>query len=238
MRRTYTPGGARIDGVAELHFRTRADFEDRFYDSDAGKAVIRADVAKFIGRSGISPTLMRELPLRTPAELARLISRGARARRRGVGDAGDAARPDARGTARRAAATCSTFAGPSSQSSRPTRRWPPRSSAARAIGVSSSDPPSTATAHGDVGVAEHREVEVERLDDRRRTPQRLAAAEVAARGEVELHERARRAARPRRAYARTTRRNPGSKIAMLGPSPRARHTSILYAMSANVFVYT
>lgn len=66
VRSTYTPGGAGIDGVAELRFATRADFEERFYDSDAGKAVIRADVAKFIGRSGISPTLMSELPLRTP----------------------------------------------------------------------------------------------------------------------------------------------------------------------------
>jgi uncharacterized protein (TIGR02118 family) len=66
VRSTYTPGGAGIDGVADLQFATRADFEDRFYDSDEGKAVIRADVAQFIGRSGISPTLMRELPLRTP----------------------------------------------------------------------------------------------------------------------------------------------------------------------------
>jgi hypothetical protein len=57
VRATYTPGGAGIDGMA--------DFEDRFYDSDAGKAVIRADVRRFIGPSGISPTLMRELPLRT-----------------------------------------------------------------------------------------------------------------------------------------------------------------------------
>ncbi len=65
VRTTYTPGGAGIDGVAELRFRTRADFEDRFYGSDAGKAVIRADVERFIGPSGISPTLMRELPLRT-----------------------------------------------------------------------------------------------------------------------------------------------------------------------------
>jgi uncharacterized protein (TIGR02118 family) len=66
VRSTYTPGGAGIDGVAELQFATRADFDDRFYDSDEGKAIIRADVAQFIGRSGISPTLMRELPLRTP----------------------------------------------------------------------------------------------------------------------------------------------------------------------------
>lgn len=66
VRSSYTPGGAGIDGVAELRFRTRADFEERFYDSEEGKAVIRADVKKFIGRSGVSPTLMRELPLRTP----------------------------------------------------------------------------------------------------------------------------------------------------------------------------
>lgn len=66
VRSTYTPGGAGIDGVAELRFATRGDFEERFYDSDAGKAAIRADVKQFIGRSGISPTLMRELPLRTP----------------------------------------------------------------------------------------------------------------------------------------------------------------------------
>jgi uncharacterized protein (TIGR02118 family) len=66
VRATYTPGGAGVDGVAELRFRTRADFEERFYDSEAGTQIIRADVKKFIGRSGISPTLMRELPLRTP----------------------------------------------------------------------------------------------------------------------------------------------------------------------------
>ncbi len=66
VRAAYTPGGAGIDGVAELSFATRADFEDRFYDSEAGKAAIRADVRQFIGPSGISPTLMRELPLRTP----------------------------------------------------------------------------------------------------------------------------------------------------------------------------
>jgi uncharacterized protein (TIGR02118 family) len=63
----FTPGGAGIDGVAELRFRSRDDFEQRFYDSDAGKAAIRADVARFIGPSGISPTLMQELPLRTAA---------------------------------------------------------------------------------------------------------------------------------------------------------------------------
>jgi uncharacterized protein (TIGR02118 family) len=66
VRRAYTPGGANIDGIAELRFRTRDDFEQRFYDSDEGRAAIRADVAQFIGQSGISPTLMREEQLRAP----------------------------------------------------------------------------------------------------------------------------------------------------------------------------
>lgn len=65
VRRSYSPGSADIDGIAELRFGTRADYEERFYDSDDGKAAIRADVKQFIGRSGISPTLMSELPLRT-----------------------------------------------------------------------------------------------------------------------------------------------------------------------------
>jgi uncharacterized protein (TIGR02118 family) len=68
VRRAYTPGSHDIDGIAELRFPTRADYEERFYDSDDGKAAIRADVKQFIGRSGISPTLMRELPLRTNGE--------------------------------------------------------------------------------------------------------------------------------------------------------------------------
>lgn len=65
VRRAYSPGSADIDGIAELRFLTRTDHEERFYDSDEGKAAIRADVKQFIGRSGISPTLMRELPLRS-----------------------------------------------------------------------------------------------------------------------------------------------------------------------------
>jgi len=67
VRRAFTPGSADIDGIAELRLHTRSDYEERFYDSDEGKAAIRADVREFIGRSGISPTLMRELPLRTGA---------------------------------------------------------------------------------------------------------------------------------------------------------------------------
>jgi uncharacterized protein (TIGR02118 family) len=48
VRRAYTPGGRSIDGIAELVFATRDDFDQRYYDSDAGKRVIREDVARFI----------------------------------------------------------------------------------------------------------------------------------------------------------------------------------------------
>jgi hypothetical protein len=52
-----------IDGIAELRFRTRADFESRFYDSDAGKAVIREDVQRFIARPSNIAALMCESQL-------------------------------------------------------------------------------------------------------------------------------------------------------------------------------
>jgi uncharacterized protein (TIGR02118 family) len=67
VRRAYTPGGGQIDGIAELHFRTREDFEDRFYDSDEGRAAIRADVQRFITPHGAEAALMTELPVRTLA---------------------------------------------------------------------------------------------------------------------------------------------------------------------------
>lgn len=66
VRRTYTPGGAGIDGVAELHFRTRESFDTEFFDSDEGRAVIMGDVKRFMGRLIPKAALMRELPLRTP----------------------------------------------------------------------------------------------------------------------------------------------------------------------------
>jgi uncharacterized protein (TIGR02118 family) len=65
VRRSYTPGGGQVDGIAELHFRTREDFEERFYDSDAGRAAIRDDVQRFIEPHGAEAALMTELPLRT-----------------------------------------------------------------------------------------------------------------------------------------------------------------------------
>lgn len=43
-----TPDAPELDGVAELHFRTIDDLRDRMYDSEDGKARIRADVKTFI----------------------------------------------------------------------------------------------------------------------------------------------------------------------------------------------
>ena len=40
----------RIDAIAELHFASQQDLDDRFYDSDDGRASIAADVATFAGR--------------------------------------------------------------------------------------------------------------------------------------------------------------------------------------------
>src|SRR4051794_7852944 len=65
VRRALTPGGDAIDGVAELHFRTRADFENKFFDSDEGRAVILADVKRFMMPPSKETALMREIPLRS-----------------------------------------------------------------------------------------------------------------------------------------------------------------------------
>ena len=67
VRRALTPGGEGIDGVAELHFRTRADFENKFFDSDEGRAVILADVKRFMMPPSQETALMHELPL-TPGD--------------------------------------------------------------------------------------------------------------------------------------------------------------------------
>ena len=65
VRRAFTPGSDKIDGIAELHFRTQDDFVYRFFDSDDGRAAILADVAKFMARPLPETSLMRELPLKT-----------------------------------------------------------------------------------------------------------------------------------------------------------------------------
>jgi uncharacterized protein (TIGR02118 family) len=60
VRQSLTPGGTGIDGIAELRFRSREDFEVRFYDSDEGREVIREDVQRFIARPSNLAALMRE----------------------------------------------------------------------------------------------------------------------------------------------------------------------------------
>jgi uncharacterized protein (TIGR02118 family) len=65
VRRAFTPGGEGIDGIAELHFRSDDDVEERFFDSDEGRRVIFDDVARFMTR-GDDGALMTEMPLRTP----------------------------------------------------------------------------------------------------------------------------------------------------------------------------
>ncbi len=47
-----------IDGIAVLGFVTRADFDDRFFDSDAGRVEIMEDVARFMDRPGRETTLV------------------------------------------------------------------------------------------------------------------------------------------------------------------------------------
>jgi uncharacterized protein (TIGR02118 family) len=58
VRETLAEGAAEIDGIAQLGFRTRVDFETRFFDSDAGRAEIMADVARFMDRPGSETTLV------------------------------------------------------------------------------------------------------------------------------------------------------------------------------------
>ncbi len=55
---TLTMGTPPIDGVARLGFVTRADFDERFFDSDEGRAEIMADVARFMDRPGPETTLV------------------------------------------------------------------------------------------------------------------------------------------------------------------------------------
>ena len=66
VRRAYTPGGADVDGIAELHFRSRADFDTEFFGSDESRTIIMEDVKRFMRRPTRDAALMRERPLRTP----------------------------------------------------------------------------------------------------------------------------------------------------------------------------
>jgi uncharacterized protein (TIGR02118 family) len=59
--RSCTSGGANVDGIAELRFRNRDDFENRFYDSDDGRDIIREDVQRFIARPSAQAALLQEV---------------------------------------------------------------------------------------------------------------------------------------------------------------------------------
>lgn len=45
-----SPDAPELDGIALLYFRTTRDFRERYYDSEAGRARVAADVACFIDR--------------------------------------------------------------------------------------------------------------------------------------------------------------------------------------------
>lgn len=55
---TLTADTEEIDGVAELGFRTREEFETEFYDSDEGRAAIAEDVRRFMAGPGPDTTLL------------------------------------------------------------------------------------------------------------------------------------------------------------------------------------
>lgn len=46
-----TPDAPAVDGMAQLHFRSLADFRERSRASDVGRSVVTADVAAFLDRS-------------------------------------------------------------------------------------------------------------------------------------------------------------------------------------------
>jgi len=45
-----TADAPEVDGIAQLHFASTDDFRHRYYDSEAGRALVGADVATFIDR--------------------------------------------------------------------------------------------------------------------------------------------------------------------------------------------
>lgn len=47
---SLTPDAPEMDGIAQLSFATRHDFRDRYYDSEAGRRLVGADVARFVDR--------------------------------------------------------------------------------------------------------------------------------------------------------------------------------------------
>ncbi|MFN8034413.1 MAG: EthD domain-containing protein [Acidimicrobiia bacterium] len=63
---SLTEEGSGVDGIAELHFASRADYAERYYDSDEGKRAIRGDVARFTDPAASAAALYTETVWRTP----------------------------------------------------------------------------------------------------------------------------------------------------------------------------
>ena len=61
--RTLTPGAADFDGVALLGFASLEDYTERMFDSDEGRAVILADIRRFLDLRRSEAVLMSELKL-------------------------------------------------------------------------------------------------------------------------------------------------------------------------------
>ena len=60
-----TANAAPVDGLALLHFPSRDAFAQRFYDSDAGHAALRADTERFLDLPRCEAALMSEYGVRS-----------------------------------------------------------------------------------------------------------------------------------------------------------------------------
>jgi uncharacterized protein (TIGR02118 family) len=60
-----TPDAPEVDGIAELHFRSLDDLNDRFYDSPEGQEIIAADVRNFLERGAGWRVVARETWVRS-----------------------------------------------------------------------------------------------------------------------------------------------------------------------------
>ncbi len=65
VRRSFTPGGRLIDGIAELQFASRDDYEHKMFDNDEGRAVIFDDIPRFMRLDTSRAALMTEWIMRT-----------------------------------------------------------------------------------------------------------------------------------------------------------------------------
>lgn len=65
VRRAYTPGGRDVDGISELGFASREEFDHRFHGREDEARVINADLARFVRREWSQIALMSEHVLRS-----------------------------------------------------------------------------------------------------------------------------------------------------------------------------